>query len=88
MWKAPAIQYPAHNEDEPYVIDARSYDETTYHQWNSLWLDAGGSRAQVDSAFTGFKPAQGNTKIAGQVLFAGNMTAHPRYHKQLVGITG
>jgi hypothetical protein len=38
--------------------------------------------------FTGFKPAQGNTKIAGQVLFAGNLTAHPRYHKQLFGITG
>lgn len=38
--------------------------------------------------FTGFKPAQGNTKIAGQVLFAGNMTAHPRYHQQLFAITG
>lgn len=38
--------------------------------------------------FTGFKPAQANTKIAGQVLFAGNLTAHPRYHQQLFGITG
>ena len=38
--------------------------------------------------FTGFKPSQGNTKVAGQVLFAGAVTAAPRYHKQLYGITG
>lgn len=38
--------------------------------------------------FTGFKPAQGNTKVAGQVLLAYQMTWAPRYHKQLYGITG
>ena len=38
--------------------------------------------------FTGFKPAQGNTKVAGQVLLAYAMTWAPRYHKQLYGITG
>ena len=38
--------------------------------------------------FTGFKPAQGNTIVAGQVLFAGAMTFSPRYHAQLYGITG
>lgn len=38
--------------------------------------------------FTGFKPAQGNTKVAGQVLAAVAMTAEPRYHGQLYGITG
>jgi hypothetical protein len=38
--------------------------------------------------FTGFKPAQGNLKVAGQVLFAGNFTAAPRYQGQLYGITG
>ena len=38
--------------------------------------------------FTGFKPAQGNTKIAGQVLFAGAVTWAPRYHQQLYQITG
>lgn len=38
--------------------------------------------------FTGFKPGQGNTKVAGQVLFAGAATWAPRYHKQLYGITG
>lgn len=38
--------------------------------------------------FTGFKPAQGNTKISGQVLFAGAITMAPRYHRQLYGITG
>lgn len=39
--------------------------------------------------FTGFKPAQDNTIIAGQVLWAGNITVPgPRYHRQLYGITG
>jgi len=38
--------------------------------------------------FTGFKPAQGNTVVAGQVLFAGAITIAPRYHRQLYGITG
>jgi hypothetical protein len=39
--------------------------------------------------FTGFKPAQGNTKVAGQVLVACNIVVPgPRYHKQLYGITG
>lgn len=38
--------------------------------------------------FTGFKPGQGNTKVAGQILFAGAVTFAPRYHKQLYGITG
>jgi hypothetical protein len=38
--------------------------------------------------FTGFKPAQGNTKVAGQVLLAYAVTYAPRYHKQLYGITG
>jgi hypothetical protein len=38
--------------------------------------------------FTGFKPAQGNTKVAGQILFAGALTMAPRYHRQLYGITG
>lgn len=38
--------------------------------------------------FTGFKPHQTNTSLVGQVLFAGNLTGHPRYHKQLFGITG
>lgn len=37
---------------------------------------------------TGFKPAQGNTKVACQVLCASNMTFHPRYHAQLYGISG
>lgn len=38
--------------------------------------------------FTGWKPAQGNTKVAGQVLAACAMTLNPRYHAQLYGITG
>lgn len=39
--------------------------------------------------FTGFKPAQGNTKVAGQVLAAAQISVPgPRYHAQLKGITG
>jgi hypothetical protein len=38
--------------------------------------------------FTGFKPAQGNTSIVGQVLYGGAVTFQPRYHAQLYGITG
>ena len=38
--------------------------------------------------FTGFKPAQGNTVVVGQVLFSGAITFAPRYHRQLYGITG
>jgi hypothetical protein len=38
--------------------------------------------------FTGFKPHQLNTSLIGQVLFAGNITLHPRYHRQVFGITG
>lgn len=37
--------------------------------------------------FTGFKPAQGNTKVAGQVLAACQITFEPRYHQQLYGIS-
>ncbi len=38
--------------------------------------------------FTGFKPAQGNTKISGQVLLSYAITIQPRYQVQLFGITG
>lgn len=38
--------------------------------------------------FTGFKPAQGNTKVVGQVLAACAITLDPRYHQQLYGISG
>jgi len=38
--------------------------------------------------FTGFKPAQGNTVVVGQILFSGAVTFAPRYHRQLYGITG
>jgi hypothetical protein len=37
--------------------------------------------------FTGFKPAQGNTKVAGQVLAACAITGDPRYHQQVFGFT-
>lgn len=37
--------------------------------------------------FTGFKPAQGNTKVVGQVLAACALTLDPRYHQQTYGFT-
>jgi len=38
--------------------------------------------------FTGFKPAQGNTKVSGQVLASCQISVPgPRYHKQMYGIT-
>lgn len=37
--------------------------------------------------FTGFKPAQGNTKLSGQVLAACAITGDPRYHTQVFGFT-
>lgn len=45
--------------------------------------------AEYGFGFTGFKPAQGNTIVAGQVLAAVAMTVRgPRYHRQLFGISG
>ncbi len=44
--------------------------------------------AEYGFGFTGWKPGQGNTKIAGQVLASCAITFAPRYHKQLYGITG
>lgn len=39
--------------------------------------------------FTGFKPAQGNTKVSGQILASAQISVPgPRYHQQLYGITG
>ena len=46
------------------------------------------SDPEYQFGITGFKPAQGNTKVVAQVLFAGNITLHPRYHRQLYGISG
>lgn len=37
---------------------------------------------------TGFKPAQGNTKVAAQALAACQFTFDPRYHAQVFGFTG
>jgi hypothetical protein len=38
--------------------------------------------------FTGFKVAQGNFKVAGQVALFCNLIGSPRYHGQNFGITG
>jgi len=65
--------------------------------WETLWwLNARrphmnfyvSDDAEFGFGFTGFKPSAGNTKMIGQVLFAGAFTAGPRYGKQLYGITG
>jgi hypothetical protein len=79
-YPAPVGGYPA----------AGSYSETLW------WLNAKkpymnfyiSDDPEFGYGFTGFKPAQGNTKVAGQVLFAGAATWAPRYHRQLYRITG
>lgn len=38
--------------------------------------------------FTGFKVAQGNFKVAGQIALFCNIIGDPRYHGQLFGISG
>lgn len=38
--------------------------------------------------FSGWKPAQGNSKLAGQISLWYAITAAPRYHKQFYNITG
>ncbi len=79
--------YPAPSGGYP---SAGTYNETLW------WLNARkpfmnlyiSDDPEYGFGFTGFKPAQGNTKVAGQVLFGGAVTFAPRYHQQLFGITG
>jgi|SRR5579872_2422674 len=79
--------YPAPSGGYP---SAGTYNETLW------WLNARkpfmnlyiSDDPEYGFGFTGFKPAQGNTKVAGQVLFSGAVTFAPRYHQQLFGITG
>ena len=69
------------------------------------WLDAGGETLwmlntkffrfwvtddpEFGFGFTGFKPAQDNTQVAGQYLFAGNITGQsPRLSRHFYNITG
>lgn len=65
-----------------------------------MWLNPGGEgdeayfRLHISASpkyqfgFTGFKPAQDSTLLAGQILFAGNFTFRaPRYSRILYGIT-
>jgi hypothetical protein len=44
--------------------------------------------ALFGGGFTGFKVAQGNTKVAGQMLIWCQVTGLPRYHRQLFNVTG
>lgn len=79
-YPAPSGGYPA----------AGAYNETLW------WINARkpfmnfylSDDPEFGFGFTGFKPGQGNTKIAGQVLASYALTWAPRYHKQLYGITG
>jgi hypothetical protein len=41
--------------------------------------------ATYGGGFRDFIPAANNTTLVGQVLLAHNLTAHPRYHKQIYG---
>ena len=80
-----------------YPVPAAYTALATWGYWETLWwLNARKPQmnfyvtddAEFGFGFTGFKVAQGNTKVAGQVLFGGAFTCNPRYGKQLYGITG
>jgi len=69
----------ATNAESLWIINARN-------PYLNLYIS---SDPEFRFGFTGFKPAQDNTTIVGQILFAGNVTVPgPRYHRQLFGITG
>jgi hypothetical protein len=69
----------ATNAETLWIINARN-------PYLNLYIS---SDPEFRFGFTGFKPAQDNTTIVGQILFAGNITVPgPRYHRQLFGITG
>lgn len=79
----PGTNYPtvggATNAESLWIINARN-------PYLNLYIS---SDPEFRFGFTGFKPAQDNTTIVGQILFAGNVTVPgPRYHRQLFGITG
>lgn len=83
MTGVPGTSYPnvggATNTESLWIMNARN-------PYLNLYIS---SDPEFRFGFTGFKPAQDNTTIVGQILFAGNVTVPgPRYHRQLFGITG
>jgi hypothetical protein len=71
--------YPTMTSETLWILNARNPFMNFYMS----------SDPEYQFGFTGFKPAQDNTIIAGQILWAGNITVPvPRYHRQLFGITG
>lgn len=81
------VAYPAPVGGYP---GATAFSETLWwinarREFFTLYIS---SNAEYGFGFTGWKPAQGNTKVAGQVLVGCALVLHPRYHKQLYRITG
>jgi hypothetical protein len=72
------VAYPTVTAETLWWLNARK-------PYMTLYLS---NDAEYGLGFTGFKPGQGNTKVAGQVLCAAAFTGAPRYHRQLYGITG
>jgi len=73
-WKLPAFGYPTGQTKEPYVLDVRTYNHTTYDQMVSLFARDGG--ATSDS----FRNARAATKISsGSIHMASNPSAHPQF---------
>lgn len=71
--------YPTLSAESLWILNARNPFINFYMS----------SDPEYQFGFTGFKPAQDNTIIAGQILWAGNLTVPvPRYHRQMFGITG
>lgn len=62
--------YPSVSNEVAFVMNARKPHASLYISTSKKY----------GFGFTGFKVAQGNTKLAGQVLWSGQLTLNPSYH--------
>jgi hypothetical protein len=72
------VVYPTITTETLWILNARK-------PWLNWYIS---DDPEYQLGFTGWKPSQANTKIIGQVLYAGALTGVPRMHKQLYGISG
>jgi hypothetical protein len=71
--------YPTITSETMWILNARK-------DFINLYVS---SDPEFQWGFSGFKPAQNNNVLAGQIQYAGNVTTvSPRNHIQLFGITG
>lgn len=82
MFNGTSTNYPTGsigtNSETFWILNARKPFLNYYVSRDPIW---GGG-------FRDFIPAAGTTLLAGMVFLAHQITVHPRYHRQLYGITG